>query len=212
MQKKQGILFLITSLSASSAMTADLWINEFHYDDAGGDSGEFVEVIAPSDLTDLASVTLTLYNGSDGRGYATHALSTFTVGVSYDGLTVYSKAISGIQNGAPDGMALTWPSGVHFISYEGSFAAANGPAAGRVSVDIGVAQADTGAPDGSSLGLVGQGSRLDDFVWTALPSATPGLANLGQTVVPEPQTYVMFAAGALGVLALCRSRSTRTRS
>lgn len=211
MQKKQGILFLITSLSAFPALTADLWINEFHYDDAGGDSGEFVEVVVPSDFADLASVTLTLYNGGDGRGYATHALSTFDFGVSYDGQTVYSKAISGIQNGAPDGLALTWSGGAHFISYEGSFTAANGPAAGMVSVDIGVAQSDAGAPDGSSLGLIGQGARAEDFVWSALSTATPGLANMGQTVVPEPRTYLMMAAGALGIFALCRSRSVRMR-
>jgi len=212
MHKKQCLLFVITSLSAFPAMTADLWINEFHYDDAGGDSGEFVEVVVPADFSDLASVSLTLYNGSDGRSYSTHALSTFDVGVTYDGFSVYSKAITGIQNGAPDGLALTWTGGAHFISYEGSFTAANGPAAGMVSVDIGVAQPDTGAPDGSSLGLTGHGARLEEFVWSALPTATPGLANVGQTVVPEPQTYLMMAAGALGLFAFCRSRSVRTTS
>ena len=44
MQKNQSVLILIMSLSAIPAMPADLWINEFHYDNVSTDSDEFVEV------------------------------------------------------------------------------------------------------------------------------------------------------------------------
>ncbi|MGE3310877.1 MAG: hypothetical protein AB7O66_12985 [Limisphaerales bacterium] len=207
MQKPIRILYLTTVLTAGESLAATSpWINEFHYDDAGGDTGEFVEIAVPSSFADLASVTLTLYNGSDGRGYSTHSLDSFSQGSQEGGLSFYSKLIGGIQNGAPDGMALSWTDGAHFISYEGSFTAANGPAAGLTSFDIGIAQPDTGAPDGSSLGLIGFGGSHDDFVWASIDTATPGGVNLGQTVVPEPQAYVILTAGGLGLAAFLRSR------
>lgn len=206
MQRRSRILFLVTLLAAGETQALTPWINEFHYDDAGGDTGEFVEIAIPTSFTELASVALTLYNGGDGRSYGSHPLGTFSPGTTEGGLTFYSKLITGIQNGAPDGMALSWSAGAQFISYEGSFLAANGPAAGMTSMDIGVAQSDAGAPDGSSLGLVGLGDHYDDFVWTAIGTATPGIANFGQTVVPEPQTYVLMAAGGLGLFAFLRAR------
>ncbi len=209
MQKRSEILLFISLFIAGDSFAAVPWINEFHYDDAGGDSGEFVEIVVPSNFTDLASVTLTLYNGGDGRSYASHALGTFSAGASEGGWTFYSKLITGIQNGAPDGLALSWPEGTQFLSYEGSFVAANGPAAGLTSFDIGIAQADTGAPDGSSLGLIGMGRGYDDFAWSAIDTATPGSPNFGQTVVPEPQTYVLMAAGGLGLFAAARGRRRR---
>jgi hypothetical protein len=209
MQKRHKILFVISLFTAGEIIAAVPWINEFHYDDAGGDSGEFVEIVVPSSFTDLASVTLTLYNGGDGRSYASHALGTFSAGSTEGEWTFYSKFITGIQNGAPDGLALSWSDGTQFLSYEGSFVAANGPAAGLTSLNIGIAQPDTGAPDGSSLGLIGLGSRYDDFAWSAINTATPGSANLAQTVVPEPQTYVLMAAGGLGLFAAARARRRR---
>lgn len=211
MQKKTPSVFTIASLAAVACVARDPWINEFHYDDAGTDSGEFVEIAVPVDFAGLASMSLTLYNGGDGKQYGTHSLGTFQMGETSGETIFYSKLISGIQNGAPDGLALSWSGGTQFISYEGSFVAANGPASGLMSMDIGVAQPDTGAAEGSSLGLIGNGSRYDDFVWSALGSASPGVANLSQTVVPEPETYVLFAAGGLGVLACCRARRRRMR-
>ncbi len=56
-------------------------------------------------------------------------------------------AIAGLQNGAPDGIALVKPdnSVVLFLSYEGSFTATDGPAIGLTSTDIGVLEAGTEA-------------------------------------------------------------------
>ena len=65
---------------------------------------------------------------------------------------VVNYAANGIQNGSPDGVALVDDNGVlvEFLSYEGVFAATNGPAAGITSIDIGVSEAGTEAA-GTSL-------------------------------------------------------------
>ena len=54
--------------------TGTPWINELHYDNNGGDVGEFVEVAGPAGL-DLAGYQLVAYNGSGGALYATAPLS-----------------------------------------------------------------------------------------------------------------------------------------
>ena len=58
---------------------------------------------------------------------------------------VWNLPVNGIQNGAPDGVALSQNGTlVEFLSYEGSFAATNGSAAGTTSTDIGVAETGSG--------------------------------------------------------------------
>ena len=66
-------LLPILLLAAAPARGQILWINEFHYDNTGVDSQEFVEVIAPSSLADLTNIRLTLYNGGDGTPYGASA-------------------------------------------------------------------------------------------------------------------------------------------
>ena len=102
-------------------------ITELHYDNAGADAGEAFEVTGPAGV-DLNGWSIVLYNGSGGAVYDTIALS----GVLPDedaGLGAAAVARAGIQNGAPDGLALVEPGGtlVEFLSYEGSFAGAGGP-------------------------------------------------------------------------------------
>lgn len=206
-----GVVTLVLAPEPAEAQT--FWINEFHYDNTGPDSGEFVEVAAPASFTDLASITLTLYNGGDGLPYGTHSLSTFTQGATQGGITLYSKAVPNLQNGAPDGLVLSQPGTVHqFISYEGTFTGASGPAAGVTSVDIGIAQPATGAPIGSSLGLTGMGVKYSDFAWQTLNTATPGQFNTGQSAVPEPGAWALSAGAALGAFALVRRRLARART
>ena len=48
----------------------DIFISEFHYDNAAADEGEFVEVTAPAG-TDLTGWSIVLYNG-DGRSQLRH--------------------------------------------------------------------------------------------------------------------------------------------
>ena len=156
------------------------WINELHYDNTGADTGEFVEIAGPAG-TDLSGWTIVGYNGNGGAVYKTTNLS----GVLPDlGNCVGTLAffISGIQNGAPDGLALVDDLAVvrQFLSYEGVLVAANGPAIGATSTNIGVSESGF-TPVGQSLQLGGTGSGYDDFTWQPAQAETPDLVNAGQT-------------------------------
>jgi DNA/RNA endonuclease G (NUC1) len=113
-------------------------ISELHYDNAGTDVGEAVEVEGPAG-TNLAGWSIALYNGNGGAQYGTLLLSgTITNMCNGRGVISIPGPSGGIQNGSPDGLALVNASGtvVEFLSYEGSFTATNGPASGRVSTEI----------------------------------------------------------------------------
>ena len=71
---------------------------------------------------------------------------------------------------------------LHFISYEGSFTATNGPAIGMTSTDIGVPQNGEIAGE-AALGLTGTGAGAADFTWTKFAETpySPGQPNAGQT-------------------------------
>ena len=137
---------------------------EVHYDNAGDDADEGIE-LAGDPGASLAGWQFVLYNGSDGRVYRTVPLSgsTSSAGVAW-------TPVRGLQNGSPDGIALVAPDGEvrQFLSYEGTVAAADGPAAGRRSTSLGVSESPS-TPPGQSLQLV-SGS------WTLAP-ATPGQPN-----------------------------------
>ena len=103
-----------------------IWINEFHYDNAGTDEGEFIEVAGTAGL-DLSNYELVLYNGSNGTSYNTMALAGMIDDESNGfGAVSFSYPSNGIQNGAPDGMALVENGTIviQFLSYEGTFVAA----------------------------------------------------------------------------------------
>lgn len=166
------------------------WINEFHYDNPGTDTGEFIE-IAASAGTDLTGWTLVRYNGSNGQTYATPGTIPTFSGVVADqtgtgfGFVTISLPTDGLQNGSPDGLALIDAQGhvVQFISYEGVMTATNGPAAGMTSTDIGVSETGlASAPAGTSVGLAGTGTQASDFHWVLESSATAGATNGGQVL------------------------------
>jgi endonuclease/exonuclease/phosphatase family metal-dependent hydrolase len=169
----------------------DVFINEFHYDNAGSDTGEFVEIaVAPGFDGNVSDVSLLLYNGGNGAVYQTHGLGTFTQGATTaSGHRLFHKPISGIQNGAPDGFAVVHTATaqvLHFISYEGAFTPSSGPADGMISEDIGVSQAGTEPAGYAALGLTGTGAGAADFSWTQFGNDTPyspGQPNAGQTFV-----------------------------
>ena len=161
------------------------WINEFHYDNASSDVNEFVEIVLLDDI-DPGTVTLTLYNGNGGSSYASYNVGAeMTLGEIGVGYTVYSIFHSGIQNGAPDGFSLDVSGSVaHFISYEGSMTASDGPAAGMMSEDVGVTE-HGGTTELSSIGLTGTGGSPAEFAWTELIDiATVGVSNDGQLISP----------------------------
>jgi endonuclease/exonuclease/phosphatase family metal-dependent hydrolase len=183
--------------SGGGSLPSDVFINEFHYDNAGTDSSEFVEVVVgPGYTGTLADITLTLYNGSGGASYGSHLLSTFTAGtVTASGHRIFSKLIPGIQNGDPDGFAISI-GGVlkQFISYGGTFAAINGPALGITSTDIGVKQ-NAEVVGQASLGLTGTGSTPGAFTWTKFTGIayTIGQPNTNQTfTLPSQPQGIAF--------------------
>ena len=156
------------------------WINEFHYDNAGADTQEFVELAGDAGL-DLAGWSLVAYNGSGGTQYAPLSLSGLLPDEG-NCLGALDFDFTGLQNGAPDGLALVDAQGqvVEFLSYEGSFTAVDGPAAGLASTDVLVMESSS-TPVGFSLQRGGSGVQASDFTWQAEALATPGQVNTGQT-------------------------------
>ena len=174
-------LTLASSASAVPANDSTIFINEIHYDNDGVDADELVEIAGPAG-TDLTGWSLVLYNGSGGATYGTLPLAgTIPDQQGGYGTVRVNGPAAGIQNGAPDGVALVDDGAlVQFLSYEGNFAATAGPAAGQTSTDIGVAEGGTSTV-GHSLQLTGTGTTYGDFDWSAPAEATPGAPNTGQT-------------------------------
>lgn len=161
-----------------AALPAIARINEINYDTPGADTGEFVEVRATLG-TDLTGVYLESYNGATGLVDDTFMLSA-TPTLSDANYDYYVILTQGIQNGAPDGLALVESDGtlVEFLSYEGSFTGANGSANGITSTDIGIAQ------DGATTNTA---QRSDDGTSWFLSPTTQGAANVQVIPVPEVQ-------------------------
>jgi hypothetical protein len=163
--------------------TSAQWINEIHYDNSGGDTGEGIEVAGPAG-TDLSCYTLVPYNGNGGSEYSSTSLSG-TIPDEGCGYGAIWFPISGLQNGSPDGIALIDCGGnvVMFLSYEGSFTATDDSAIGVTSTDIGVTESG-GTPVGHSLQLTGSGTSYSDFTWQSPSASSNGSLNSGQTIAP----------------------------
>jgi hypothetical protein len=113
-------------------------------------------------------------------------LDAFTIG-STDGEMAFYILENSLQNGAPDGLALADGTQVlQFLSYEGSFVAADGVAAGLRSTDIGVSEpANTFL--GASLQLAGSGDSYFDFTWQGPLAHSQGYRNANQVFLTEPE-------------------------
>jgi hypothetical protein len=184
--------FIFTPGAGGGPLPADVFINELNYDDNGADSAEFIEIVAgPGYTGPLEAVSLLFYR-ADGTVYATHSLSTFAAAaVTSSGHRIYSKAISGIQNG-PNGIALVVNGTVtRFISYEGQIQATAGAANGLLSTDVGTSQSGAEPEGQSAIGLTGTGGASSAFSWVRFDGIpySPGQPNSGQTftVPPQPQ-------------------------
>ena len=193
--------FTFTPGATGGAAPADVFVNEFHYDNTGTDQGEFIEVAAgPGFSGNFSDLDVLLYDGSTGKVYRTINLgsSEFTRTTTANGfnLFVVGSGVT-IQNG-PDGIAIVNRVSrqvIQFISYEGSFAAADGIASTTVppsvSTNIGVSQNGSEAVGTSALGLVGNGGVYADFTWAKIAGPhSKGAVNMGQNLVnhvPAPQ-------------------------
>jgi len=167
-----------------------LVVNEIDYDQPGADTAEFVEIAnvggSPADLT---GVDLLLVNGTGGGAsvYQTVALSPVVLG-SGDYFVVCSsaatvpgcdqEALSSIQNGAPDAVALAFGATVlDTVSYEGDTGAPYTEGSGSGLTDPGTTGEDNKGisrfPDGADTGV----NNLD----LTTSCITPGAANTSLT-------------------------------
>lgn len=207
--------FVLFALSISQAHA--VFINEIHYDNAGLDVDEGVELTGVAGQ-DLAGWSLLFYNGSNGQVYKNYSLGGIFTDMQ-EGMGVLAFAVNGIQNGVSDGVALVNDAGsvLQFLSYEGSLLANAGAAAGLVSIDIGVTENGM-TPVGHSLQLRGGGRSNADFSWGVGTSSFGGVnaqqlflvpAGGVPIAVPEPASGVLLLLGLL-LLALGFRRKTKT--
>jgi len=204
MRRFTGRLFRIALATVAStfcagALAQGVFINEIHYDNAGTDSGERIEIAGPAG-TDVSGWRVVRYNGSAPAAavvYATPAATeTLPSGTiipnagSGFGFILISYPQDGLQNGPSDGVALVDAANnvIQFLSYEGVITASNGLAAGLTSQDIGVSET-TNTVAGHSLQLSGTGSAYGDFIWTAAQPNTFGAANAGQTFLGTDTSF-----------------------
>jgi DNA/RNA endonuclease G (NUC1) len=171
----------IVAMSGGKTATATLHVTaatplppvrftEIHYDNLDVDVGEAIEIEGPAG-TDLTGWQIVLYNGNGGAAYNTVNLSgAIPTTCGTRGVVVTQYPSNGIQNGSPDGFALVnGTTVVEFLSYEGTFAASDGPATGMTAVDIG--QREENSPVGQSLQRNPSGS------WNAPSRSTFGACN-----------------------------------
>ncbi|HSK26943.1 MAG TPA: hypothetical protein VK894_08550, partial [Jiangellales bacterium] len=181
--------FATVPAAAVPGTGSTVFVNEFHYDNVGGDTGEFIEIAGPAG-TDLTGWSIVRYNGVNPAAAVVYPVNTAVSlsGTIPDqqggyGTVVVDFPVDGLQNGPNDGFALVNGSTVvQLLSYEGSFTASNGPAAGLSATNLPVSQ--TGSePIGSSLQLTGSGTTYGDFTWTKTDGAnTKGAPNTGQVL------------------------------
>ena len=178
MKKLLGLAIL---LFAVSLFAQNAWLNEIHYDNASTDEGEFLEIVVQdAGNYSLVDFEVHLYNGSNGTTYGSSSLDEFTVGTIDNGFTFFYLNYEGIQNGSPDGVAISYDGDLlQFLSYEGVLSGTDGPANGVDSVDMGVEESGSTLV-GESLQLGGTGEAYGNFIWQEATASTPGALNTNQ--------------------------------
>jgi len=170
--------------------TGEPWINEIHYDNAGTDVNEGIELAGPAGFN-LSGWKLIAYNGSTGNMYDTQNLTGIFPDMQ-ECLGVIWFPFPNLQNGGPDGIALvnSLDETIQFLSYEGVFTALDGPASAMTSEDIGVSESSSTA-DNFSLQSGGIGNCSTDFTWQSAMANTRDQINTNQTfaggcITPTP--------------------------
>ncbi|MEL6194345.1 MAG: T9SS type A sorting domain-containing protein [Bacteroidota bacterium] len=179
-------LFILSFLQVQSQCVTlngdSVFINEIHYDNAGTDANEGVELVGPAG-TNLNNYRITLYEGGTGLQDGIFTVNAL-IPDEGDGYGAVWINTPGIGNGSPDGIALANISAgvnlVQFISYEGSFTAINGDAAGLQSEEIN-AQESEGSSSVQSIQLSnGAGFCPESFEWIGPVAQSQGMINSGQ--------------------------------
>lgn len=188
------------TITVSAPPTPAPWINEFHYDNAGSDVDEGVEIAGVAG-TDLSCYALMLYNGNDSELYGNNDSIVLTGTIDDEGCGYgavwFGLPANGLQNGSPDGIGL-WNhctnTIVQFISYEGVITAADGPMLGATSEDVGVFESFSQVV-GGSLQLMGIGTQYSDFTWDSTAVNSNGDLNPNQSLCGAPtDTLVSFSS------------------
>ena len=126
----------LTSGPAYAAVPTTPFVSEIHYDNDGADVDEFVEVQLPPGTTSSGLTVCSQRLG--GASYATLPCLRSPRRRAHRRWWPWPRPVC---NGGPDGLALVDGSTVlDRFSYEGSFTAADGAAAGQTLPDIGVAE------------------------------------------------------------------------
>lgn len=158
----------------------EVWINEFHYTNSGADINQFLEIAGPVGI-DLSGYYFVRYRGDTGQPYGPILTLTGTFDDEQNGFGAVSVDATNLRNDN-SGFALVGPDGrvIQFFSYEGTFTATGGPAAGLTSIDVGLIE-DNGTTGTQSIHLVGTGNTFTDFTWATSIMSTDGAQNIGQT-------------------------------
>jgi DNA/RNA endonuclease G (NUC1) len=192
-----------SSLEAFGVMAdvvASIRISEIHYDNAGTDAGEAIEISGPAGAS-VEGWSIVLYNGSGGAPYEPTRVLRGSIPASCGsrGVVVETYPSNGVQNGAPDGIALVDAGGnvVEFLSYEGTLVASSGPALGLRSREIDASQSGS---DAAGLSL----QRRADEGWSAPAASTFGACN--DSPAEEATIASVTVTGSASLFAGMRER------
>ena len=175
-----------------------VFINEFHYKNAGADTNEFVEIAGPAG-SDLTNYSIVIYR-NNGNIFRQESLSG-TIPNQADGFGTVSVDFSNGNNGnngirEAGAIALVNNGNVaQFLSYGGTVTATEGAAIGTTSTDIGIQETDS-TPEDGSLQLQGNGDDFSDFTWVAVNNASSGAINNSQTFI-TPDTTAPSLTGTI---------------
>ena len=182
----------VTVTPAGTIVPSTTFVSEIHYDNTGTDAGEAIEIEGDAGSS-LDGWSLVLYNGSPGSSslgvYATVPLTgTIPATCGGRGVIVHNFDVNGLQNGDADGWALINAQGqvTELKSYEGTFIATSGPAAGLTSTAIDANEATAPVP-GRSVQRAGNG------VWFGPVLNTFGACNA--PLPPPPSGSVTVTSG-----------------
>jgi len=123
--------------------------------------------------------------------YLEKSLSGIIPNIDNSGYGTLFFPTEGLQNGAPDGIALDdGTSLIQFLSYEGVMTATDGVAKDVASTDI-VIEETGSTPVGHSIQLTGSGTEYENFSWTGPIANTNNLINTGQTFGVASPTLII---------------------
>eukprot|EP00485_Elphidium_margaritaceum_P008678 CAMPEP_0202706760 /NCGR_PEP_ID=MMETSP1385-20130828/19140_1 /ASSEMBLY_ACC=CAM_ASM_000861 /TAXON_ID=933848 /ORGANISM="Elphidium margaritaceum" /LENGTH=562 /DNA_ID=CAMNT_0049365303 /DNA_START=19 /DNA_END=1707 /DNA_ORIENTATION=- len=169
--------------------TSQIWINELHY---RGGFGEYVEVAGVAGLS-TANFKIYVYQKAGQSVYNSWSLPVATIQDEQNGFgaVLLDPGDHALHSHDDNGIALVYNDAevIQFLSYsdEGNqftLTAADGPAIGMTSTDIGAYEAK-GDEDAGSLQLCGTGNKFEDFAFqkfTTVGARSQGSINSCQTM------------------------------